>query len=242
MSTDQVFDGETGGYTETSTTGPLNLYGRLKAEMEGYVLATINSIVARTGWNVGWQPDQHCAVSQCYETLLKPGARMAHDNFFNLTDVDDTARGLLALATSGSPTHRIYHLVSASETSRIELARNDQSGKPLGSDHELRNRSVCIDSLQRATAGPRLPPQRKPLPAFVSFEAATRYHPAQSRPHRPLADRSRHKAAMFQHFTRNPSEKRVLSENPALRILYRDERSRHERHSKTWADARLDRR
>jgi dTDP-4-dehydrorhamnose reductase len=123
MSTDQVFDGETGGYTETSTTGPLNLYGRLKAEMEGYVLAAKNSIVARTGWNVGWQPDQHCAVSQCYETLLKPGARMAHDNFFNLTDVDDTARGLLALATSGSPTHRIYHLVSASETSRIELAR-----------------------------------------------------------------------------------------------------------------------
>ena len=123
MSTDQVFDGETGGYVETSATHPLNLYGGLKAEMESHVLSASNGIVARTGWNVGWHQGQHCAVSQCYETLLKPNARMAFDNFFNVTDVNDTARGLLALAAERLSPRRIYHLVSAPEISRADLAR-----------------------------------------------------------------------------------------------------------------------
>jgi dTDP-4-dehydrorhamnose reductase len=122
ISTDQVFDGETGGYTEISATRPLNLYGRLKAAMESHVLATRNGVIVRTGWNVGWERGQHCPVSQCYETLLTAGAHMAHDNFFNVTDVEDTASGLLALAGQDPPARRIYHLVSAPEISRIELA------------------------------------------------------------------------------------------------------------------------
>jgi dTDP-4-dehydrorhamnose reductase len=122
MSTDQVFDGETGGYVETSAPHPLNLYGRLKAEMECHVLSERNGIVARTGWNVGWEQGQHCAVSQAYETLLLPGARMAADNVFNVTDVDDTARGLFALAADNLPPRHIYHLVSTPEVSRAALA------------------------------------------------------------------------------------------------------------------------
>jgi dTDP-4-dehydrorhamnose reductase len=122
MSTDQVFDGETGGYIETSTPRPLNLYGRLKAMIENHVLAVKDNLVVRTGWNVGWEQGQHCPVAQCYETLLKSGARMADDNFFNVTDVEDTARGLLALAAEITPAHRIYHLVSAPEISRAGLA------------------------------------------------------------------------------------------------------------------------
>ena len=122
MSTDQVFDGETGGYVETSAPRPLNLYGRLKAEMETYVLSSDNGIVARTGWNVGWEQGQHCAVAQTYETLLRPDARMAVDNIINVTDVDDTARGLIALSADDLPPRRIYHLVSAPEVSRAELA------------------------------------------------------------------------------------------------------------------------
>jgi dTDP-4-dehydrorhamnose reductase len=123
VSTDQVFDGKTGGYDETSKPHPMNLYGRLKAAMEIHVLATMNGVIARTGWNVGWQRGQHCPVAQCYEALLKPNAHMAYDNFFNITDVEDTARGLLALAADTPPAHRIYHLVSAPEVSRVELAR-----------------------------------------------------------------------------------------------------------------------
>ena len=95
MSTDQVFDGATGGYVETAAPRPLNLYGRLKAEMERHVLA-LTGIVARTGWNVGWEKSRHCAVAQCYDALLRPGARMAGDNIINLTDIEDTGKALLA--------------------------------------------------------------------------------------------------------------------------------------------------
>ncbi len=152
MSTDQVFDGVTGGYTETSTTRPVNLYGRLKAAMETYVLATRRGIVARTGWNVGWQQAQHCPVSQCYETLLKPHARMAHDNFFNVTDVDDTARGLLTLAIDAVPQHRIYHLVSAPEISRVALARTLRSESLWGG--QMHFEAVAFASLSYSEPRP----------------------------------------------------------------------------------------
>lgn len=127
MSTDQVFDGESGGYLEDADTRPLNLYGRLKADMESHVLATRAGVVARTGWNVGWVDGQHCAVLQCYETLLRPGARMARDNLFNVTDVDDTARGLLAITEAPSERRRIYHLVSSPAISRADLAAQIKS-------------------------------------------------------------------------------------------------------------------
>ncbi len=134
MSTDAVFDGVTGGYTETATPHPLNLYGRLKVAMEEHVLAAGGyGIVARTGWNVAWDKGAHCAVAQCYETLLKPGARMAHDNVISISDVDDTARGLLALAGEASPAHRVYHLVSTPGVARVDLAATVKSTSRWGS-------------------------------------------------------------------------------------------------------------
>ena len=122
MSTDQVFDGVEGGYAETAPPAPCNLYGRLKAEMERHVLAAAGQgFVARTGWNVTWTPGTHCAVAQCYDTLLRPGARMAADNVFNVSDVEDTARGLLAMATVRPPSP-VYHLVSGDGVGRADLA------------------------------------------------------------------------------------------------------------------------
>lgn len=119
MSSDQVFGGDTGSYLEHSSRAPLNLYGRLKARMEDEVLNFPGNIVARSGWNVGWGRGQHCPVAQCYETLLTPGARMAADNFFNISDVDDTARALLLCTMSE---RHIVHLVSEHRVSRVSLA------------------------------------------------------------------------------------------------------------------------
>ncbi|MCA3266335.1 MAG: sugar nucleotide-binding protein [Azospirillum sp.] len=122
MSTDQVFDGVHGGYTEDSTPNPLNLYGRTKAEGERILLAMPQRFrLARTGWNVGWDSSDRCPVRQCYATLLKPGARMAHDNAINVTDVDDTARALISIA-SAKPSARIHHLVADGHVWRAEMA------------------------------------------------------------------------------------------------------------------------
>lgn len=131
MSSDQVFDGETGGYIETATPRPITLFGGLKLEMERHVLA-LGSIVARTGWNVAWERGRHCAVAQCYEAMLRPGARMAGDNIINLTDVDDTARGLLALSGATAPPHKVYHLVSEPGVARAELAAKIKAASRWG--------------------------------------------------------------------------------------------------------------
>lgn len=133
MSTDLVFDGKTGGYTEAATPNPLNLYGRLKVEMEQYVLPK-GGIVARTGWNVAWAKGVHCAVAQCYDALLKPGARMAGDNMINVSDVDDTARGLLALARREKLGHSLYHLVSSPAVGRADLAARVKASSRYGAD------------------------------------------------------------------------------------------------------------
>ena len=131
LSTDQVFDGKYGDYEEADMPHPLNLYGLMKATMESHVLATAKGVVARTGWNVPWVQGQHCPVAQCYETLLKPNAKMATDNFFNVSDVNDTARELLRLAMY-EPTQRIHHLVSRPGISRAELARTIKARSFIG--------------------------------------------------------------------------------------------------------------
>jgi dTDP-4-dehydrorhamnose reductase len=122
MSSDQVFDGETGGYTESSPTWPKNFYGLLKEEVETDSKSFPNIVIARTGWNVPWQIGQHCPVAQCYDALLRQNPVMAQKNVFNINDVDDTAKGLIAIAKESKP-HRIYHLVGKTTISRIALAQ-----------------------------------------------------------------------------------------------------------------------
>ncbi len=123
MSTDQVFDGRTGGYDEDAAPAPSNCYGRTKAEGEQITLAASDRFyVARTGWNVGWDSSERCPVRQCYATLLRPDARMATDNAINVTDVDDTVSALLAIAER-RPGERVLHIVSDGPVWRSQMAQ-----------------------------------------------------------------------------------------------------------------------
>ncbi|NTV15391.1 MAG: sugar nucleotide-binding protein [Desulfobulbaceae bacterium] len=121
MSSVEVFDGNLGNYTEEAVPAPLNLYGRMKLEIEEYLVAKAgNHCIVRTGWNVGMATDHRCVVALTYETLLRPAARMARDNFFSLIDVRDTAMGLLRICAD--ETIAICHLASAPPICRLDLA------------------------------------------------------------------------------------------------------------------------
>lgn len=121
MSSVEAFDGEDGDYREDSPLNPLNLYGRLKAEMEAHIKAAKGrTCIVRTGWNVGWTLEDRCVVKLTYETLLKPGARMARDNSFSLIDVRDAAEGLRRLAPDGTPP--VMHLAARPPVVRTALA------------------------------------------------------------------------------------------------------------------------
>lgn len=121
MSSVEVFDGLVGGYSEASSPAPLNLYGRMKLEIEQYVEGLSSPFcIVRTSWNVGWSTTQRCVVKLTYDTLLAAGARMAHDNTFSIADSRDTAAGLLALASH--PAVKRLHLASSQTLIRTELA------------------------------------------------------------------------------------------------------------------------
>lgn len=121
MSSVEVFDGRRGDYTEEATPAPLNDYGRMKFEIERHI-ATLSTpaCIVRTGWNVGWSAAHRCVIRLTYESLLAPDAKMAFDNTFSISDVRDTALGLLRL--SDHPEITKLHLASSPHLVRRELA------------------------------------------------------------------------------------------------------------------------
>lgn len=121
MSSVEVFDGTEGFYSEGAKPNPLNFYGRLKVEVEDHLRSNYpRSTIVRTGWNVGMDASSRCVVRLTYESLLKPGARMASDNVFSIIDASDTAAGLARLI--GADDVREIHFAADSPLIRTELA------------------------------------------------------------------------------------------------------------------------
>ena len=121
MSTDQVFDGIKGGHDEKQDPNPLNLYGQLKVEVEKYLLTSSEkNCIMRTGWNVPQDISSHCAIKDAYFHLLGDNARMASDNFINITDVRDTAQAIVNL-TQLERWPRIVHLTACPPTNRKKI-------------------------------------------------------------------------------------------------------------------------
>ena len=81
-------------------------------------------------WNVGWNATHRCVISLTYETLLKPEAKMANDNTFSISDVEDTARGLLKISEHESL--QLCHLASQPYIVRNDLAAQIQSLSKYG--------------------------------------------------------------------------------------------------------------
>ncbi|MFP6733850.1 MAG: sugar nucleotide-binding protein [Rhodospirillales bacterium] len=121
LSSEAVFDGADGGYSEIDATHPLFEYARQKAEVENQLKTNRGKwLIARTGWTVGWNLAARCPVTGAYDALLSGGAVMADDNFFTLTDVADTSRALLDLM--GADVGGIYHVAANPPMGRARLA------------------------------------------------------------------------------------------------------------------------
>ena len=122
MSSVEIFDGTKGCYGENDIANPLNFYGEMKLEIENYLVSQYrNHCIVRTGWNVGLNEKSRCVVQLTYETLLKPNAKMASDNFFSLALVDDTAEILFRLLDK--PQVKKIHICSDKVICRTELAK-----------------------------------------------------------------------------------------------------------------------
>lgn len=122
FSSDYVFDGARGGYTEEDAPSPLNEYGRQKAETERAVLGIdARALVVRTSGAYGWQWEPKNFALQIRANLSEGREmRVADDISYNPTYVDNLAEIVAALAAAGAA--GIFHVVGADALARAEFA------------------------------------------------------------------------------------------------------------------------
>ncbi|OGR92662.1 MAG: hypothetical protein A2V88_16490 [Elusimicrobia bacterium RBG_16_66_12] len=121
-SSDYVFDGVKGVYTEEDAVCPINEYGRQKAATEAGVTASDpRNLVLRTSGAYGWQWEPKNFVLQIRKNLSEgKSMRVACDIRYNPTYVENLAEITVALAEAGAS--GIFHAVGAEEIVRHEFA------------------------------------------------------------------------------------------------------------------------
>lgn len=123
ISTDAVFDGARGSYTEQDRPSPATEYGRTKLAGERAVLnANPNALVARVNF-YGWSPNGHRSLAEFFYTRL---ARGEMTNGFTDTIVSTLYVGRLVAAIERLVDVRakgIVNVVSSESTSKFDFGR-----------------------------------------------------------------------------------------------------------------------
>jgi dTDP-4-dehydrorhamnose reductase len=120
-STESVFNGEKDGYVEEDETNPLTLYAKQKVEAEDFLKSCAgNWLLVRTGWNVGWTDYSRGVIEVIYNSMLRPGALVASDNWISITDMNDTVYCIKALVDNGC--QGIYHIAANPPILRSDIA------------------------------------------------------------------------------------------------------------------------
>jgi len=151
-SSDYVYDGAKGVYTEEDATCPINEYGRQKAEAErGVLAADPRNIIIRTSGAYGWQWEPKNFVLQI-RAKLAAGQEMkvADDVRYNPTYVENLAEITAELVEAGAA--GIYHVVGADEIVRFEFAT--RVAKAFGLDAGLL-KPAPMSKLGSATPRPK---------------------------------------------------------------------------------------
>ena len=189
FSSDYVFDGAKGSYTEEDAPCPLNEYGRQKAETErGVLSADPRNLVLRTSGVYGWQWEPKNFVLQIRERLSRGEAmRVADDVRYNPTYAENLAEIAAALVASGAS--GIFHAVGAEKIVRHDFAV--RAARAFGLDERLltpvasaalasatprpKESSLLTDKVRAAAAVPLVGPDEG-LRRMLAMEAAWRVY------------------------------------------------------------------
>lgn len=167
ISTDYVFDGTDGPYTETAPLNPLSVYGKHKLEAEQLAVQQLpDTLVLRItnvygdelrGKNFIARIIQQCEAAQ-HLTLKLP-----YDQFASPTNAWDVARAMLVLLEDDKS--GIYHIGSSDYMNRVELALRVLSYYP----------SASYDLIPTDTVSMQQPAARPLLGGFVKAKFAAEY-------------------------------------------------------------------
>jgi dTDP-4-dehydrorhamnose reductase len=123
LSTEYVFDGQTGPYGEDDPPHPISVYGRTKLESERRVLDSCpTATVARTTVLYGYAPNVRANFVTWLIDQLRSGSpvRVVDDQIGSPTLADNLAEMCVALATAEAS--GIYNTVGADRLDRYQLA------------------------------------------------------------------------------------------------------------------------
>jgi dTDP-4-dehydrorhamnose reductase len=123
FSTDIVFDGRKGNYSETDTPNPLQFYSETKLAAEQVVLKNPKHLVARTSLNGGISLTGNRGFNEQLHTALKTGRGMKlfTDEFRCPIFAGETARAVWELAEKNCA--GIFHVAGAQRLSRFQIGQ-----------------------------------------------------------------------------------------------------------------------
>jgi dTDP-4-dehydrorhamnose reductase len=122
ISTDSVFDGERGGYKETDTANPINVYGRTKLQAEKEVLGICPDFaVVRTNF-YGWNKRDKLSMAEWMLDKLENRQKLTgfKDVYFSpllVNDLAETLEELYERRYAG-----IIHIAGGETCSKLEFA------------------------------------------------------------------------------------------------------------------------
>lgn len=122
ISTDLVFDGKTGHYTEADRPAPLLAYGAMKAEAELHVRSEhASAVILRASLFVGESGVMMRPAYECEALVRGQPVTLYRDEWRSPTHVDDVARAawdLAALEVGGT-----FHVAGPDRLTRLELGK-----------------------------------------------------------------------------------------------------------------------
>jgi len=124
FSTDLVFDGGKGNYSETDAVNPLHVYGETKLAAEQCVLANPRHLIVRTSINGGVSLSGARSFNeQLRRSMQQAGTAMTlfTDEFRCPIPATETARAVWELL--GKECAGLYHLAGAEKLSRLQIAQ-----------------------------------------------------------------------------------------------------------------------
>lgn len=122
FSTDLVFDGHKGNYTETDTANPLHLYGETKLAAEVVVLKNPRHLVIRTSITGGVSPSGNRAFNEQLRRSFEQagqGMTLFTDEFRCPIPAVETARAVWDLSAKNCT--GLYHVAGAEKLSRLQI-------------------------------------------------------------------------------------------------------------------------
>jgi dTDP-4-dehydrorhamnose reductase len=155
LSTDYVFDGKAGPYTEAAETHPLSVYARHKWEAELEALKIPGALILRVTNVYGRELRNKNFVMRLAEAISKGeklDLRLPSDQYATPINARDVARAMLQLLEDQKT--GIYHLASTDFMNRVQLAQ--RVSEALGGVDTLRIAPVATAQLGQPAPRPLL--------------------------------------------------------------------------------------